>query len=91
MLEETTVLPALKHADVDSTVGKVYDALKEKGYDPVAQLCGYIISGDPTYITSHKNSRSIITRVEPYEILERMAEVYIDKVIENSKDTTDNN
>ena len=53
--------------DVISTV---YDALTEKGYDPTSQLVGYLISGDPTYITSHNNARGVISRVERDEIIE---------------------
>ena len=56
----------------------VYDALSEKGYNPVSQIVGYIMSGDPTYITSHKNARSLIMKVERDEILEELLSVYID-------------
>jgi Uncharacterized protein conserved in bacteria len=58
----------------------VCDALKDKGYDPVNQLVGYIISGDPTYITSYKNARSIVKRVERDELLEEFVKVYIDNM-----------
>ena len=50
----------------------VFKALKEKGYNPVSQIVGYIMSGDPTYITSHKNARSLIMKVERDEILEEL-------------------
>lgn len=56
----------------------VYKALKEKGYNPVNQIVGYIMSGDPTYITSHKGARSLIMKVERDEILEELMSVYID-------------
>ena len=56
----------------------VYKALSEKGYNPVNQIVGYIMSGDPTYITSHKNARSLIMKVERDEILEELLSVYID-------------
>ena len=56
----------------------VYEALTEKGYNPVNQIVGYIMSGDPTYITSHKNARSLIMKVERDEILEVLFENYID-------------
>ena len=56
----------------------VYDALSEKGYNPVNQMVGYIMSGDPTYITSHNNARSLIMKVERDEILEELMENYID-------------
>ena len=55
----------------------VYIAMKEKGYNPVNQIVGYIISGDPTYITSHKNARSMIMKVERDEIVEELLREYI--------------
>lgn len=55
----------------------VYDALTEKGYDPVSQIVGYIMSGDPTYITSHKNARNLIMRVERDELVEELLCQYI--------------
>ena len=63
--------------DVASILKDVYEALKEKGYNPINQIVGYIISGDPTYITSHKNARSLIMKVERDEILEVLFENYI--------------
>ena len=56
----------------------VYEALKEKGYNPINQIVGYIMSGDPTYITSHKNARSLIMKVERDEILEELMAAYVD-------------
>ena len=67
--------PELQVSDV---LEIVYKALKEKGYNPVNQIVGYIMSGDPTYITSHKNARSLIMKVERDEILEVLFENYID-------------
>lgn len=55
----------------------VYNAMTEKGYNPVNQIVGYIISGDPTYITSHKNARSMIMKVERDEIVEELLKEYI--------------
>ena len=55
----------------------VYEALVEKGYNPVNQIVGYIMSGDPTYITSHNGARSLIMKVERDEILEELMENYI--------------
>jgi len=55
----------------------VSEALKEKGYNPVNQIVGYILSGDPTYITSHKNARSLIMKVERDELVEEMLKEYI--------------
>ncbi len=64
--------------DVSEVLEQVYSALTEKGYNPVSQIVGYIMSGDPTYITSHKNARSLIMKVERDEILEELLSVYID-------------
>lgn len=63
--------------DVSQVLEQVYAALTEKGYNPVNQLVGYIMSGDPTYITSHKSARSLIMKVERDEILEELMSVYI--------------
>lgn len=64
--------------DVSQVLEQVYAALTEKGYNPVNQIVGYIMSGDPTYITSHKNARSLIMKVERDEILEELLSVYIE-------------
>lgn len=64
--------------DVSQILEQVYIALTEKGYNPVNQIVGYIMSGDPTYITSHKNARSLIMKAERDEILEELLTVYID-------------
>ena len=61
----------------------VYEALKEKGYDPVNQIVGYVMSGDPTYITSYNSARSLIMKVERDEILEELLKVYIDTKLED--------
>ncbi|MCI8506692.1 MAG: IreB family regulatory phosphoprotein [Lachnospiraceae bacterium] len=59
-------------------LAKVYAALTEKGYNPISQIVGYIMSGDPTYITSHQSARSLITKLERDEILEELVQVYIE-------------
>lgn len=56
----------------------VYQALKEKGYNPINQMVGYILSGDPTYITNYKNARSIIRRLERDELLEEVLKFYLE-------------
>lgn len=56
----------------------VYNALQAKGYDPITQIVGYIISGDPTYITSYNQARSMICRLERDEILEELVRFYLD-------------
>ena len=55
----------------------VYQALNEKGYNPINQLVGYILSGDPTYITNHNNARSVIRQLERDELLEEIVKYYI--------------
>ena len=55
----------------------VYHAMAEKGYNPVNQIVGYIMSGDPTYITSYKNARSLIMKVERDELVEELLKEYI--------------
>ena len=55
----------------------VYDAMEEKGYDAVNQMVGYLICGDPTYITSHNNARSLIMKVERDELVEEVLRAYI--------------
>lgn len=67
--------------EVSEVLDKVYEALSEKGYNPVSQIVGYIMSGDPTYITSHKNARSMIMKVERDELLEEALKYYIDHKI----------
>lgn len=62
---------------VKDIISTVFAALTEKGYNPVNQIVGYIMSGDPTYITSHKGARSLIMKVERDEILEELLNNYI--------------
>ena len=66
--------PELQVSDV---LEIVYKALKEKGYNPVNQIVGYIMSGDPTQITSHNNARSLIMKVERDELVEEVLKAYI--------------
>ncbi len=63
--------------EVHEIICTVYNALKIKGYNPVSQIVGYILSGDPTYITNYNNARSIINRVERDELLEELVKNYI--------------
>lgn len=56
----------------------VYAAMKEKGYDPVNQIVGYLISGDPTYITSHNNARYLIRQMERDELIEELVRFYVE-------------
>ena len=64
--------------EVSDILADVYEALSEKGYNPVNQIVGYIMSGDPTYITSYKGARSLIMKAERDEILELLMENYIE-------------
>ena len=59
------------------TLTAVYDALKEKGYNPVNQIVGYILSEDPTYITTHNNARSLIRKIDRDELLAEMVKYYL--------------
>lgn len=65
------------NTSVKEILTEVYVALTEKGYNPVNQIVGYIMSGDPTYITSHKNARSLIMKVERDELVEELLTDYI--------------
>ncbi|XME02778.1 IreB family regulatory phosphoprotein [Lachnospiraceae bacterium C1.1] len=62
---------------VKVVLSTVYEALTEKGYNPISQIVGYIMSGDPTYITSHNNARSLIMKVERDELVEELLKQYI--------------
>jgi uncharacterized protein (UPF0297 family) len=66
-------------SEVKQIIFTVYNALKEKGYDPVNQIIGYILSGDPTYITSHRDARSLIRKIERDELLEEILRSYLEK------------
>ena len=71
---------ALEQERIKSILKVVYNALEEKGYNPSDQIIGYILSGDPTYITSHDNARSMIQEVERDELLQEMLKVYLEKI-----------
>ena len=66
---------------VSEVLQLVYQAMTEKGYDPINQIVGYIMSGDPTYITSHKGARSLIMKVERDELVEELLRVYVEKTV----------
>ena len=71
-----------KKSDVEASMreilNEVYQALEEKGYSPVNQIVGYLLSGDPAYITSHKNARNLIRRLDRDELLEELVTYYLD-------------
>ena len=71
---------AEQELQVGEILKTVYQAMTEKGYNPVNQIVGYIMSGDPTYITSHKGARSLISKVERDELVEELLKVYIETV-----------
>ncbi len=80
-IENTQIIEHINDGEqynVAEVLSKVYGALTEKGYDPINQIVGYIMSGDPTYITSHKNARSLIMKVERDEILEELMAAYVE-------------
>lgn len=58
---------------------EVYNALKEKGYNPISQIVGYLLSGDPAYITSFKGARNLIRKIERDELLEELVKSYLEK------------
>ncbi|MCD8015052.1 MAG: IreB family regulatory phosphoprotein [Lachnospiraceae bacterium] len=62
---------------VKTVLDVVYNAMEEKGYNPVNQIVGYIMSGDPTYITNHNNARSMIMKVERDELVEELLREYV--------------
>lgn len=77
---ETMKMTAIPQSDntAEGILEYVYQALKDKGYDPVTQIVGYLISGDPTYITSYNQARSLICRVERDELMEELVRSYIE-------------
>lgn len=66
-----------KGDDIKSTLTTVYHALEEKGYNPLYQLIGYILSEDPTYITTYKNARSLIRKIDRDDLLEALLKNYL--------------
>ena len=66
--------------DAQSILLLVYQALKAKGYDPITQIVGYLISGDPTYITSYSNARALICRIERDELIEELVRTYVSSI-----------
>jgi len=82
MSSETTHLfnvEEINEAIVDVTLNDVYDALEERGYNPINQLVGYLMSGDPGYISSHKEARNKITKLDRTKIIEMMVRNYMNK------------
>ena len=69
-----------KESEVHEIISLVYDALLVKGYDPISQIVGYILSDDPTYITSYNGARSLIAKLERDELLEEFVKKYVEKL-----------
>ena len=67
-----------REGDIKRVLTIVYDALREKGYNPINQMVGYILSEDPTYITTHNNARSLIRRIDRDELLQVLLKSYLD-------------
>lgn len=66
-----------REEEMRQTMLTVYNALKEKGYNPISQIVGYILSEDPTYITTHNNARSLIRRLDRDELLQALVKSYL--------------
>jgi uncharacterized protein (UPF0297 family) len=72
-------VPVDNSAEMKQILTEVYRSLTEKGYNPINQIVGYIMSGDPTYITSYMNARSLIMKVERDELVEEVMKDYVSK------------
>lgn len=86
MLDSTMIfsLNVDKKQEINRILATVYDALRKKGYNPIDQLVGYLISEDPTYITNYNNARSLIRRLDRYELMSVMVESYLGNLQEYS-------
>lgn len=73
----TFSMEEVREADMKRILLTVYDALKEKGYNPISQIVGYLLSEDPTYITTHNNARSLVRRIDRDELLKAMVRSYL--------------
>jgi uncharacterized protein (UPF0297 family) len=81
-LNDTTIQFNIKEEPEDEMrqiLRLVYDALAEKGYNPISQIVGYILSEDPTYITTHSNARSLVRRLDRDELLQALVKEYLKK------------
>lgn len=68
-----------KDEQIRGMLSSVYDALEEKGYNPISQIVGYILSEDPAYITTHNNARNTILKIDRYELLQALIKDYLKK------------
>jgi protein of hypothetical function DUF965 len=85
-LSHTQIIRPLQDSSlaVTEVLERVYEALNEKGYNPISQIVGYVMSGDPTYITSYKGARSLIMKVERDEILEELMRNYVENKLKKA-------
>ncbi len=74
---QTFSIENIRDIKMQKTLLEVYDALTEKGYNPISQIVGYILSEDPTYITTHKNARSLIRKIDRDELLKELVKNYL--------------
>lgn len=75
----TFTIPSDKENEMRETLRAVYEALSEKGYNPISQIVGYILSEDPTFITVHKNARQMISHIDRDELLRELVRSYLAK------------
>lgn len=80
MSDETIAFSVAQKTEenIRQTLTFVYDALREKGYNPINQIVGYILSADPTYVTNYKNARTIINKIERDDLLKILVKSYLD-------------
>ncbi len=71
--------------DIQQILDHVYQALREKGYNPVDQIVGYLLSGDPTYVTSHKEARTVVRQVDRLLLLEELVRCYVENKLTKSR------
>lgn len=85
-LSHTQIIRPLQDSSLAATevLERVYEALNEKGYNPISQIVGYVMSGDPTYITSYKGARSLVMKVERDEILEELMRNYVESKLKKA-------
>lgn len=78
-MEETMMFKSVVEEDTSARdiLQKVYASLQEKGYDPINQMVGYLMSGDPVYITSHNQARAMIRKLERFELIEELVRNYL--------------
>ncbi|CDB28832.1 uPF0297 protein Calow_0999 [Firmicutes bacterium CAG:582] len=79
-MDKTTLfeIEDITNALIETTLDEIYDALKEKGYNPISQIVGYLVSGDPGYITNYKNARDKMLGLDRNKVLELMVRNYLE-------------